>query len=100
MLTTTQGGANLCLPLPHEAVGIETPQLGQYRPLSKVAFLCPLKIISKGLFPVKSFMVGCIEQSFIGLAVPFCGSLNLIQSTAQRLRPRSGGLYSKKELRP
>jgi len=38
-------------------------------------------------------MVGCIEQSLIGLAVPLCGSFNLIQSTAQDLKLKGSGLF-------
>ncbi len=66
LLTHAVSLGTISPPLTHSGDGIETPHVGQYRPLSKVAFLCPLKIINKGLFPVKSFMVGCIEQPFMG----------------------------------
>jgi len=38
-------------------------------------------------------MVGCIEQSLIGLAVPLCGSSNLIQSAAQDFELKGSGLF-------
>jgi len=78
--------------LPHEAIGIENPRQGDKTPLSTVAFLCPV-IINTGLIRIKSFMVGCIEQPLKRLAVPLSGILNLIQSTAQELRIKSGGLF-------
>jgi len=45
-------------------------------------------------------MAGCIEQPLKRLAVPFCGSSNLIQSTAQEFELKAGGLYSKKGHKP
>jgi len=45
-------------------------------------------------------MAGCIEQPLKRLAVPLFGSLNLIQSTAQDLRLKAGGLYSKQGHKP
>jgi len=45
-------------------------------------------------------MVGCIEQPLKRLAVPLCGSLNLIQPTAQDFRLQSGGLFLNKGHKP
>lgn len=82
-------------PFPHEAVGICTPyNKGQKRPLLSVVFLCPSKIINKGLFPVKSFMVGCIGR--LRSAVPLYGSANLIQSASNDFALSRGGLKSYK----
>jgi len=99
LLPVTTSNAKLPIPLTHSVVGIQTPQKGQKRPLSTVVFLCPV-IINTELIRVKSFMAGCIEQPLKRLAVPFCGSLNLIQSTAQDFRLKAGGLYSKKGHKP
>jgi len=94
LLTAPQSTAIITAPLTHSKDGIETPKLGDNTPLSKVVFFCPSKL-STGLIRIKSFMVGCIEQPLIRLTVPLFGSLNLIQSTAQDLRLKSGGLFSK-----
>ncbi len=95
MLTHSVSGSIISLPLTHSGDGSRTPQLGQYRPLLSVVFLCPFKS-NTVLHRVKSFMVGCIEQSLIGLAVPFCGSANLIQSTAQDFVLNGSGLFPQK----
>jgi len=100
LLTTTTSNATLYVPLTHSVDGIRNLQRGQKRPVSKLVFLCPSEIINKGLLPVKSFMVGCIEQPLIGLAVPFCGIANLIQSTAQDFAIKVGGLFLKKGHKP
>jgi len=71
--------------------GIETPHKGHKRPLSNVAFLYPSKTQAT-LCRLHSVMVGCIGQPLKRLAGSFAGSLNPIQSTAQRLRPMGGGL--------
>lgn len=63
------------------ATGIQTPRKGHKRPLSNVVFLYPPKT------QLYFVMVGCIEQPLKRLAGSFAGSLNLIQSTAQRFRP-------------
>jgi len=89
-LTPNPMAANLCLPLPHVAVGIQTPSKGRKRPLSNVVFLCPSKT-QVLIRLVLSVLVGCIEQPLKRLACSFAGSLNLIHSTAQRVRPLSGG---------
>ena len=72
----------------HLKAGIQTPLNGHKRPLSNVVFLCPSQTLV-GL--VSSVMVGCIEQPFKRLAGSVIGSLNLIHSTAQRVRHFSGG---------
>ncbi len=80
-LTTGLAGTKIILPFPHEAVGICSPyNKGRKRPLSSVVFLCPSKIINKGLLPVKSFMVGCVRR--LRSAVPLYGTANLIQSAS------------------
>ena len=76
---------------PHWAVGIQTPGKGHNRPHLHAAFLYPSKTrpaLCRALF----IMVGCIEQPLKRLAGSFAGSLNLIHSTAQRVRPMGGGL--------
>jgi len=98
LLTETTGNANLSIPLTHSVDGIQTPRLG-HKAAINAAFYCP-SFINTGLVPVKSFMVGCIEQSFIGLAVPLSGSLNLIQSTAQDFRLKAGGLFLRQGHKP
>jgi len=99
LLTIPDNGFILSLPL-HSRDGIRNPHTGQKRPLSTVVFLCPSKIINKGLLPVKSFMVGCIEQPLKRLAVPLCGIANLIQSTAQDFAIKDGGLFLNKGHKP
>jgi len=99
LLPVTTSNAKLCLPLTHSVDGIRTPRRGHKAAINAV-FYCPSKIISKGLLPVKSFMVGCIEQSLIGLAVPLSGSSNSIQSTAQRFEPKGGGLFLRQGHKP
>ncbi|OQK16742.1 hypothetical protein AU255_02210 [Methyloprofundus sedimenti] len=93
MLTSSVAAAIITTPLKHSGAGICTPSIGQKRPVSKLVFLCPSKIINKGLFPVKSFMVGCIEQPLIWLAGAYTGSANLIQSIAQDFALKDGGLF-------
>ena len=99
VLTGESDNDILALPLTHSRDGIEAPHTGQYRPLSTVVFLCPV-ISNTGLIRILSFMVGCIEQSLKRLAVPLCGSFNLIQSTAQDLKLKAGGLFLNKGHRP
>jgi hypothetical protein len=98
MLTSIKNNASLSIPLAHLKDGIETPRRG-HKAAINAAFYCP-SFINTGLLPVKSFMVGCIEQSLIGLAVPLSGSLNLIQSTAQDLRLKAGGLFLRQGHKP
>lgn len=83
---TLQPLAAILTPSCSSKAGIETPHKGHKRPLLNVVFLYP----SKTQF--YSVMVGCIGQPLKRLAGSFAGSLNLIQSTAQRLRPMGGGL--------
>jgi len=87
----------MTLPLTHSRDRIETLKKGGKTPLSIVVFLCPLKSNTEHI-RMLPFMVGCIEQPLKRLAAAFRGSLNLIQSTAQDLRLKSGGLNSRKEL--
>ena len=96
-LTDNSDKIILALPLTHSRDGIETPTKGAKTPLTTVVFLCPLKNNTEYI-RILSFMVGCIEQPLKRLAASFRGSLNLIQPTAQDLRLKSGGLYSRKEL--
>lgn len=72
-------------------VGIETPNNGHNRPLSTVVFLRPSKT-QAALRRLNSVMEGCIGQPLKRLAGSVTGSLNPIQSAAQRLRPKGSGL--------
>jgi hypothetical protein len=72
--------------------GIRTPHKGHQRPLSNVVFLCPSKT-QAALCRLNSVMAGCIGQPLKRLAGSFAGSLNPIQSAAQRLRPKGSGLF-------
>ena len=98
-LTVQRDSLILSPPLTHSRDRIQTLHTGQKRPLSTVVFLCPLKS-NTGLIRIKSFMVGCIKQPLKRLAVPFCGSANLIQSTAQDFELKSGGLFLNKGHKP
>jgi len=98
LLPVTTSNAKLSIPLAHLKDGIQTPRRG-HKAAINAAFYCP-SFIDSGLIPVKSFMVGCIEQSLIGLAVPLSGSLNLIQPTAQDFRLKAGGLLLRQGHKP
>jgi len=74
----------------HLKVGIEAPRKGHKRPLSNVVFLYPSKTQALNRL-VSSVMVGFIEQPLKRLAGSFAGSFNLINSTAQSLKPMAGG---------
>ena len=74
----------------HLKDGIRPPRTGHTRPLLNVVFLCSPKTQALNRL-VSSVMVGCIEQPLKRLAGSFAGSLNLIHSTAQRVRPMAGG---------
>jgi len=82
--------ANLCLPLPHVAVGILTARKGRKRPLLNVVFLYPSKTQAL-ICLVLSVLVGCIKQPLKRLACSFAGSENLIHSTAKQISLVSGG---------
>ncbi len=82
--------ATITPPSTHLKVWIRPQRKGHKRPLLNVVFLYPSK--TQGLNRlVYSVMVGCIEQPIKRLADSVIGSLNLIHSIAQRVRPFSGG---------
>ncbi|MBF6647182.1 hypothetical protein [Methylobacter sp. BlB1] len=92
LLTHIMHAAMLHLLSQKTKVGIETPHKGHNRPLSTVVFLCPSKRQTV-LRRLHSVMEGCIGQTLKqGLAGSFAGSLNPMQSAAQRLRPKGSGL--------
>jgi hypothetical protein len=100
LLPVTTSNAKLPIPLTHSVDGIETPQKGQKRSLSTVVFLCQ-SINGTGLVRIKSFMVGCVLSNPLkGWPFLFAVVSTRYQSTAQDLRLKAGGLYSKKGHKP
>jgi len=95
ILTVFVGGAILHSSLPHEVVGICTPEYkGQKRPLLTVVFLCPSKS-NTGLIRIKSIMVDCFRQ-LSSWPAPLSGSANLMQSASNNFALILGGLQSYK----
>ena len=92
MILTNYHRAAMLIPLSQKTkAGIETPNNGHNRPLSTVVFLRPSKT-QAALRRLNSVMEGCIGQPLKRLAGSVTGSLNPIQSAAQRLRPKGSGL--------
>jgi len=93
ILTATERNSNLLMPLTHSrALNATQEHKGRKRPVSKLVFLCPSKILNAGLIRVKSSMVGCIWQ-LSSWSAPLSDCCNQIQSTAQELQLKAGGLF-------
>ena len=86
-LTQSPMIANLCPLLPHVAVGIQTPHKAAIGHFSQWFFCTHQKLNSILLW------WGISSNPLKGWPV-LAGSLNLIHSTAQRVRPMGSGLSS------
>jgi len=87
LLTQSPMIANLCLPLPHVAVGISTPNKATIGHFLQWFFCTHQKHTSILLW------LGVLSRPLKVWPV-LAGSTNLIHSTAQRLVPMGSGLFS------
>jgi len=100
MLTHAISLGNLITPLTHSVERTATPEIkGRKRPLSKVVFLCLPKTLKAGLIRFNTSLVGCVWQ-LSSWSAPLSDCCNQIQSAAQELQLKAGGLFLNKGHNP
>jgi len=100
LLPVTTSNAKLSIPLTHSVERTATPEIkGRKRPLSKVVFLCLPKTLKAGLIRFNTPLVGCVWQ-LSSWSAPLSDCCNQIQSAAQELQLKAGGLFLNKGRNP